>query len=88
MNDATGKQLIHELKAIKAWVTVLAVISLALLAVMGYFVWRVTVFTNQTQQQIDSIHTSISEQTDIKHQVCESDNVVSEFIKDRTNVCE
>jgi hypothetical protein len=60
---------------------------LATLAVLGYFVYKMVTFVNDTNRKIENFTTQTKESLDVKGQVCETDTVGG-FLKEKTGVCE
>lgn len=86
MDDQLARQLIRQLKIVNLWISIFGVLILAALAVLGYFVYKVVTFVNDTNQKIETLTTSTKETLDFKAKFCNSDNIGG-FLRDRTEVC-
>ncbi len=86
MDDALLKQLVRQLRILNIWITIFGSLILAALLILGYFVFKIVTFVNDTNTKIDNFTTQTKETLDVKGQVCESDGVGG-FLRDKTGVC-
>lgn len=86
MDEILLKQLIRQLKIMNFWISVYGALILVVLAVMGYMVYRVVTFVNDTNKKIDSITTQTKESLDFKSKVCNSDSI-GELLTNQTDIC-
>jgi hypothetical protein len=86
MNDVLLAQLIRQLKIINFWISVFGTLILAVLLVLGYLVFKVVTFVDNTNKKIDSISQQTKESLDFKAKLC-STNSVGGFLADKTKVC-
>lgn len=87
MNDATTKQLIRQLKIMNTWMMIFGTAVLLCLVITGYMVWRVVTFTNRMEREVSELRTNVTEQLDVREQICSSDNTVTGVVTDLTNFC-
>lgn len=86
-NELLMKQLIRQLKIMNFWISVYGALILVVLVVMGYMIFKVVTFVNDTNRKIDNITTQTKESLDFKSKVCNSDSI-GELLTNRTEVCE
>lgn len=86
MDEVLLKQLIRQLKIMNFWISVYGALILVVLAVMGYMVYRMVTFVNDTNKKIDNITTQTKESLDFKSKVCNSDSI-GELLANRTDIC-
>ncbi len=87
MDDRLLRQLVRQLRLLNIWISIFGVLILAALVTLGYFVFKIVIFVNDTNTKIDTITTQTKETLDVKGHVCKSDNVGG-FLRDKTGVCE
>jgi hypothetical protein len=85
-NELLMRQLIRQLKIMNFWISVYGALILVVLAVMGYMVFKVVTFVNDTNKKIDNLTTQTKETLDFKSRVCNSDSI-GELLTNRTEVC-
>ncbi len=86
MDEVLLKQLVRQLKIMNFWISIYGALILVVLAVMGYLVFRVVTFVNDTNKKIDNLTTQTKETLDFKSKVCKSDSI-GELLTSRTEVC-
>jgi hypothetical protein len=86
MDEVLLKQLIRQLKIMNFWISVYGALILVILAIMGYMVFKVVTFVNDTNKKIDSISQQTKESLDFKNKVCSSDSLGG-LLQDRTQYC-
>lgn len=87
MNDQLAKQLIRQLKIINLWISIFGVLILATLAVMGYFVFKIVTFVNDTNQKLENLTSQTKETLDFKAKFCQSESVGG-FLQRQTDICQ
>jgi hypothetical protein len=85
-NELLMRQLIRQLKIMNFWISVYGALILVVLAAMGYMVFKVVTFVNDTNKKIDNLTTQTKETLDFKSKVCNSDSI-GELLTNRTEVC-
>jgi len=88
MNDQLTKQLIRQLKILNFWITFLGSIIVIALIVLALLLWQVIGFIRETNEQIESVRTQASDSLDVKKQLCDSDDPVSGFLKQNSDICQ
>jgi hypothetical protein len=86
MDEQLLRQLTRQLKIMNIWISIFGTLILAVLIVLGYFVFKIVTFVNTTNQKIENLTTQTKETLDFKSKVCSTDSVGS-FLQDKTNVC-
>ncbi len=86
MDEILLKQLVRQLRLLNIWISIFGTLILVTLAILGYFVFKIVTFVNDTNTKIDNITTQTKESFDVKGQVCESDGVGG-FLRDKTGIC-
>jgi len=87
MNEELQRQLIRQLKVLNFWISVYGAIILIVLITVVVLVWKIVNFTNDTRQQIGDLRTTVSEKLDVKSDICEGNNSLGDFLKDKTGFC-
>lgn len=87
MDDQLAKQLVKQLKILNLWITIFGTLILVTLAVLGYFVFRIVTFVNDTNTKIENFTTQTKDTLDVRGQVCDTDSVGG-FLREQTGVCE
>jgi hypothetical protein len=75
------------MRIMNIWISIFGTLILVILAVLGYFVFKIVTFVNDTNQKIENFTAQTKESLDVKGQVCETDTVGG-FLKEKTGVCE
>jgi hypothetical protein len=86
MDELLLKQLIRQLKIMNLWISIFGTLILAALLVLGYLVYRVVTFVNDTNKKIESLTSQTKESLDFKNKVCGSDSLGG-LLQDRTQYC-
>ena len=86
MDDQIARQLVKQLKILNIWITIFGTLILATLAVLGYFVFRIVTFVNDTNTKIDHLTSQTKETLDFKSKFCNSDSVGG-FLRGNTDIC-
>lgn len=88
MTEAQTKQLIRQLKIMNTWIMIFGTAVLLCLVITGYMLWRVVTFTNKVESEVTEIRATVSDQLDIREQLCSSENTVTGVVTDLTNICQ
>lgn len=86
MDEILLKQLVRQLRLLNIWISIFGTLILVTLAVLGYFVFKIVTFVNDTNTKINNFTTQTKDTLDVKGQVCESDGIGG-FLRDKTGVC-
>lgn len=86
MDELLLKQLIRQLKVMNIWISIFGSLILAVLVIMGFLVYKVVTFVNDTNQMVETITTQTKESLDFKGKVCSTDTIGG-FLQDSTDVC-
>jgi hypothetical protein len=86
MDEVLLKQLVRQLRILNIWITVFGSLILAVLLVLGYFVFKLVTFVNDTNKKVEHLTTQTRDALDFKSKVCSSDSFGS-FLQGRTDLC-
>jgi len=86
MDELVVKQLTRQLKIMNFWISIFGSLILATLLVLGFLLFKVVSFVNDTNEKIDSISQQTKETLDFKTRFCSSD-AIGGFLADKTNAC-
>lgn len=87
MDEALLKQLVRQMRIMNIWISIFGTLILLVLAVLGYFVFKIVTFVNDTNTKIENFTTQTKETLDVKGQVCDTDTI-GDLLKDKTEVCQ
>lgn len=83
MDDKLAKQLIRQLKLLNFWITLFGIVMLVGFAIIGYLLWQVISFANETRQNFEDTKESFN----IQQQVCSGEGSFSDFVR-RSGACQ
>lgn len=86
MDEQLAKQMVRQLKILNLWISIFGVLILSALMVLGFFVFKIVTFVNDTNSKIENLTVQTKETLDLKSRICESDSVGS-FLRDQTETC-
>lgn len=86
MDELLLKQLVRQLRVMNIWISIFGTLILATLIVLGFLVFKVVNFVNDTNQKIENIKTQTQETLDFKAKVCGTQSVGG-FLQGSTNIC-
>lgn len=88
MNEQLLKQLIRQMKILNFWVSLFGGLFLMALIVVGFMIWQMVHFVNETNQKIENIKMQTTDSLKLKKQTCEGTNSFSEWIQANTKACD
>lgn len=86
MDDRLQRQIVRQLKILNFWITFFGVVILISLVIMGYFVFKLVTYVQDTSKKVDTFQQQTKENLDVKNKVCQNDSV-SDFLDNKTEVC-
>lgn len=87
MDDQLAKQLVRQLRILNLWITIFGTLILATLAVLGYFVFKIVTFVNDTNTKVENLTSQTKETLDFNARFCDSESVGG-FLRGNTDACE
>lgn len=86
MNEELQKQLLHQLKVIKFWMTLFGTLLLVSILIISYLLFKVFTFVRNTSNSIDKLKGQASN-LNIKNQLCDGSNGFTDLVKNKTDAC-
>lgn len=86
MDDLLLKQLVRQLRIMNIWISIFGSLILITLIVLGFLIFKVVNFVNDTNQKIEDITTQTQQSLDFKSKVCNTDSIGS-LLQGRTDIC-
>lgn len=74
-------QLLKQLKILNFWITTFGVLFLLALGIIGFFMYQTAMFVKSTNDKFTNLQQSTSQTLDVKSQVCQGNDQLSEFLK-------
>ena len=87
MDEKLQKQLVRQLKILNFWITTFGVLFLIALAIIGFMLFKVITFMNDTQNSIRQFQQNTTEKLDVKQQACKDDSAFGKFLRENTEIC-
>ncbi len=88
MNDEILlKQLVRQMKILNIWVSLFGGLVVIGLLVMGFLMYQVVMFVQETNSKIENVKDGISSSVDVKGKACNGDGTVTTFLRENTATC-
>jgi hypothetical protein len=86
MDELLLKQLIRQLRIMNIWISIFGTLVVLALAALGFMVYKVVAFANDTNHKIEALTTQTKESLDFKNKACKSDSFGG-FLQGSTDLC-
>lgn len=87
MNEQLTKQLVRQMKILNFWVTLFGSLFVIAIVIIGFLLWQVVSFVNQTNQKIDEVRQATADSLNVSKKACETEGDVAEWLKNTTGIC-
>jgi len=87
MNEQLTKQLVCQMKILNFWVTLFGSLFVVAIVIIGFLLWQVVSFVNQTNQKIDEVRQATADSLNVSKKACETGGDVTEWLKNTTGIC-
>lgn len=88
MDEKLLKQLVKQLKFLNFWITTFGILLLIGLAIIGFMIYQMITFVQDTRNSINEFKQNTTEQLDLKKQACGDDSAFGRFLRDNTQACQ
>lgn len=85
MDPALVAQLVKQLKIINFWIRLFGILVLATLLILGYLLFRIITYIQDTQHKIESFQQKTSQTLDVQQHLCNTK--AGSSILQKTDAC-
>jgi hypothetical protein len=82
MEDTLARQLIKQLKILNFWIRVFGILVLVTLAILGFLLYKIVTFVQDTQNKITDLQQKTTQTLDVQKRLCDNSNVLQ-----KTDIC-
>ncbi len=86
MDEVLARQLLRQMKIIKALLTFFTLLFITSLVVAGIVMYKVVTFVNDTSRQINDLQQKAGQTLDVQGQLCNNPTVTA-LLPDKSAVC-
>lgn len=75
------EKLLRQLKILNFWITTFGTLLLVTLGIIGFFLYQTAMYVKTTSDNFTNFQQSTSETLDVKTQICQSNDQLSQLLK-------